>query len=95
MKIVVSSKNRVFVVKNGRRISAVVNNKIIFFTTGELIKKNTQFGDKPYAELELQMIYQTKTNKLVTGPTNSLFDDLLSLTKRKKTVANTGKTPSK
>ena len=95
LKIVVSPRNRVFVIENGRRLPAVVNNKIIFFTTGELTKKNAQFGNKPYAELELKMIYQTENNKFVTGPTASPFDDLLSLTKRNTSISNTEKTPSK
>lgn len=81
LQIVISPNNRVFVIEDGLRMPAVVNNKIIFFTNGELIKQNAQLGSKPYARLDLRMIYQARHFGLVTGPTDSFVDDMLRLVK--------------
>ncbi len=84
VQIVVSPENRVFVVQDGDRIPAVVNNGIIFFTTGTLEKHNAQFGSKPYARLEMEMVYKARHFGYVIGPTDSYTDDMLRLIKLDK-----------
>jgi hypothetical protein len=81
LKIEVTGEDRVFVLMDSRRIPAVVNNKIIFFTDGELLRENAQFGTKAFASLNIEMIYRAEGVGLVMGPTNAYFDDLSRLLK--------------
>lgn len=70
----------------------MVNNKVIFFTNGELIKQNAQLSGKPYARPELKMIYQAKHFGFVTGPTDAFVDDMLRLVKVDKNTPKARKT---
>ena len=79
LKIEVSDDSRVFVLMDSRRIPAVVNNKIIFFTDGEFLREKAQFGPKAFASLNLEMIYRAKGAGMVMGSTDAVFDDLSRL----------------
>ena len=79
LSIEVSQENRVFVLRGSRRIPAVVNNKIIFFTDGELLREKAQFGQKSFASLNIEMIYRAKGAGMVMGPTDAVFEDLSRL----------------
>lgn len=81
LQIEVTADNRVFVIEEGRRIPAVVNNNIIFYTTGEFLPQNAQFGSKPYAELEIWMVYKARHFGLVTGLADDFVDDMSKLVK--------------
>lgn len=83
IQITVSSENRVFVLRDSGRVPAVVNNKIIFFTDGTLVKQNAQLGSKPYAQLEMTMIYLARHFGWVEGSPESFADDLSRLVKIK------------
>ena len=89
LQIAVSPDNRVLVIENGRRMPAVVNNKIIFYTNGDLVKERAQLGSKPYARLELQMIYKARHFGYVTGPVDSFVDDMLRLVKEDEKTSKT------
>jgi hypothetical protein len=82
LQIDVSLNNRLFVVEDGCRMPVVVNNKIIFFTSGKLVKENAQLGSKPYARLEMHMVYKARHFGYVTGPVDSFVDDMLELVKK-------------
>jgi hypothetical protein len=58
---------------------AVVNNKIIFFTDGTCIERNAQFSSKPYARLEMTMIYKAQHFGLVMGPPAAFLDEMSRL----------------
>ena len=79
LKIEVTDDNRVFVLMDSRRIPAVVNNKIIFFTDGGFIREKAQFSPKAFASLNIEMIYRAKGVGMVMGPTHAVFDDLSPL----------------
>lgn len=84
LRIIVSSDHRVFVVEDGRRLPAIVNNNIVFFTDGTWVSQNAQFTSKPYAQLKMSMIYKAKHFGWVTGPTDSYVEDMLPLDKVEK-----------
>jgi hypothetical protein len=79
LKIEVTDENRVFVLMDSRRIPAVVNNKIIFFTDGEFRREMAQFGTNAFASLSMKMIYRKEHVGMVMGPTDAFFDDLSRL----------------
>lgn len=79
LKIEVTDEKRVFVLMDSRRIPAVVNNKIIFFTDGEFRRERATFGTKTFASLNISMIYRTKHVGMVMGPTDAFFHDLSRL----------------
>ena len=81
LQIAVSPDNRVFVTEDSCRMPAVVNNKIIFYTNGELVADKAQLGSKPYARLKMDMIYKARHFGYVTGPVDSFVDDMLRLVK--------------
>ena len=84
IRIVVTKDQRVFVIQDGARIPAVVNNGIIFFSNGELVKQNAQLGKKPYAKLDIRMVYKAKNFGFVTGSPDEFVDDMLQLAKVEK-----------
>lgn len=83
-QIIVSSDSRVFVIENGRRLPAFVNNNIVFFTDGTWVAQNVQLSSKRYAQLKMTMIYKAEHFGWVRGPADSFVDDMSRLVKVEK-----------
>ncbi|MBC8351404.1 MAG: hypothetical protein H8E66_05425 [Planctomycetes bacterium] len=94
LQIIVSPDNRVFVIEDGRRLPAIVNNNIIFFTDGTWVSQNAQLSTRPYARLEMTMFYKARYFGWVRGPADSYVDDMLRLVKLEKKTGTQEKTPS-
>jgi len=77
-------KNRFYIKLEGHKFPAVLRNKCVIFTTGDIIySKIPQFGEKPYCTLEMFIVIHTEGKFYCASP-ESTPDTWLEITKIKK-----------